>query len=228
MILQGDIGQFLDKLEAETKSCSKVNLKEWFAWLAFDMGGNLSFGESFHALKQPENRPFVNGFMKKNQAAMYIIAAAYIPWLRVPILSCVPKNIWKAHLQHRAYAREKVLRRLQEGDYAPKSDFITYLTQNNKDNDSLTEEELVSNMEIVLIAGSETTATALLAAVHELLQHRNRHALLKLKHEIRSTFRSEAEITADSTLKLPYLNAVIEESKPLPSSPLPSPFSNPR
>lgn len=213
-MIQGYIGYFLDLLVKETAKASKLNLKPWFEWLFFDIDGNLSFGESFHAMSQPENRPFVAAMVEKFKAVMYLIGSAYVPWLRLPILSLVPKKQWVAHVQHRAYAREKVMKRLAEGDNPQKPDFITYLSRNNVEGKNhVTEEELVGNMDIVLIAGSETTATSSLAAMHELLQTRNRYALAKLQREIRAAFRTEAEITPEATLKLPYLSAVIEESK---------------
>ena len=61
----------------------------------------------------------------------------------------------------------------------------------------------------ILIAGSETTATALAGITFELLKHPQEHK--QLVDEVRSSFNKESDITVASTLDLPYLNAVIEE-----------------
>lgn len=53
-----------------------------------------------------------------------------------------------------------------------------------------------------IIAGSETTATILSGATFLLLK--NPACLEKLKQEVRSTFKSEDEITFTSVDRLPY------------------------
>ena len=60
------------------------------------------------------------------------------------------------------------------------------------------------------IAGSETTATALTALVNLLLTHSTVYETLKA--EIRGAFSSANEIEGDSTSRLSYLSAVIEET----------------
>lgn len=61
----------------------------------------------------------------------------------------------------------------------------------------------------VLIAGAETTATALCGIVFFLCN--SPIAMQTLVSEVHSAFASEGDITFQSTSKLSYLNAVIEE-----------------
>ncbi|KAK1707539.1 cytochrome P450 ClCP1, partial [Colletotrichum acutatum] len=70
-------------------------------------------------------------------------------------------------------------------------------------------EELKSNSSVLIIAGSETTATALSAITYYLCT--NRQALEKLTHEVRTAFSSEAEIEMVSAQQLQYLQAVMNE-----------------
>ena len=63
---------------------------------------------------------------------------------------------------------------------------------------------------LIIIAGSETTATLLSGATYYLL--RNPDALAKLNREVRSAFSSDDEITFTAVSQLPYLHAVLEES----------------
>jgi cytochrome P450 len=60
-----------------------------------------------------------------------------------------------------------------------------------------------------VLAGSETTATALSAITYYLL--RTPKVMQKLKEEIRTSFQSYNAIHSKSTLDLPYLGAVIAE-----------------
>ena len=87
----------------------------------------------------------------------------------------------------------------------------------------MTREEIISNAGVLLVAGSETTATLLSGATYYLLS--NPVVLKKLQAEIRDAFQSEDEITPLSVRspgKLPYMEAVLTESlrmyPPLPAS----------
>lgn len=71
-------------------------------------------------------------------------------------------------------------------------------------------EHLASNASILVIAGSETTATALAGLTYFLCM--NPHALAKLTAEVRSTFKSESEIDIHSAGQLTYLKACIDET----------------
>lgn len=70
-------------------------------------------------------------------------------------------------------------------------------------------EKLSANAEILVLAGSETTATLLSGCTYLLLS--NPDKMEKLKHEVRSTFTSESEITASAVNNLPYLLGVLNE-----------------
>ena len=87
----------------------------------------------------------------------------------------------------------------------------------------MTREEIISNSGVLLVAGSETTATLLSGATYYLLS--NPVVLKKLQAEIRDAFRNEDDITPLSVRspgKLPYLEAVLTESlrmyPPIPAS----------
>lgn len=81
-------------------------------------------------------------------------------------------------------------------------------------------EELTSNAFVLIVAGSETTATLLSAATFFLAT--NPESLAKLNDEVRSTFQSEDQIDILSVQNLKYLSAVLDESMrlypPVPSA----------
>jgi cytochrome P450 len=69
--------------------------------------------------------------------------------------------------------------------------------------------QLLTNSSLLIVAGSETTATLLSGATYHLL--RNEEALQRLIKEVRSSFDSEEEITLTSVGKLSYMLACLNE-----------------
>jgi averantin hydroxylase len=73
----------------------------------------------------------------------------------------------------------------------------------------MTRDEMVSNASLLILAGSETTATLLSGATY-LLKHRA--AMAKLVTEIRTAFKSDDEIDLFTVSKLEDMLAVLDET----------------
>lgn len=87
---------------------------------------------------------------------------------------------------------------------------------------ALSFDELASNANVLILAGSETTATALTAATYYLTRHPE--ALMKLTAEVRSAFNTEDDIDLLSVQHLTYMLAVLDEAMRLfPPAPLGQP-----
>ena len=93
------------------------------------------------------------------------------------------------------------------------------ISEREKNNTSY--QELQSQANLLVIAGSETTATALSGMTYYLC--RNSRVCDKLSHEIRQAFSDYDQINGRSTESLPYLKAVIDEGlriyPPIPTGP---------
>lgn len=74
----------------------------------------------------------------------------------------------------------------------------------------MTEGELVANSRVLLIGGSETSATLLSGLVFHLLK--TPRVLQKLQEEVRQAFSSPSEMTFSAETKLSYMQACIEEA----------------
>lgn len=84
---------------------------------------------------------------------------------------------------------------------------------------NMSREEIYDNANLLIGAGSETTATALSAATYLLAM--NPKVLAKLVAEVRETFTSENQIDFVSVQKLNYMLAVLDETMRLhPPSPV--------
>ena len=97
-------------------------------------------------------------------------------------------------------------RRLQAG--VEQTDFLTRIIANQK-SEGISFDELQAQAEVLILAGSETTATALSGIIFYL--GRNPHVYKTLAEEIRTNHQSYEAISRRSTDALPYLKAVIEE-----------------
>ena len=71
-------------------------------------------------------------------------------------------------------------------------------------------DKLESNSMILIIAGSETTATLLSGVTYLLLT--NPQALATLTKEVRSAFQSEDDININSVSRLTYMLACLNEA----------------
>ena len=83
----------------------------------------------------------------------------------------------------------------------------------------MSQNEIISTFGLLLLAGSETTATLLSAVTYYLLT--NQQVMRKLVAEIRDTFKMEKDITMVSVNQLTYEIAVLEEAMRL-QPPVPS------
>jgi len=89
------------------------------------------------------------------------------------------------------------------------SSTVSYFLRANNEK-GMTSEEIQSSSQLLIVAGSETTATLLSGATFHLLK--KPPVLNTLVAEILNAFTSEDEITMASSQRLPYLHAVLEES----------------
>lgn len=110
-------------------------------------------------------------------------------------------------------ATDKISRRLEMGDLGPlRSDFITPVVGrlDESQQKGVTRKELITNGLAVVIAGCQLTTVALATSTYLLMWYPE--TLKQLMAEIRGSFESEADITIPSTMNLPYLAAVINET----------------
>ncbi|KAL5044872.1 hypothetical protein BDW71DRAFT_209001 [Aspergillus fruticulosus] len=188
-----------------------VNLVEWFNMTTFDIIGDLTFGEPFGCLQTGTLHPWVRGIFNGLKAITYVTAAQHIPLIgpyMQPLLGlAMTSDAFKARQAHFGYCHDKVTRRLNNASHRP--DFMEGILQ-RPPGKGMTFPELVGHSSVLVIAGSETTATLLSGAVYLLLA--NRDKMQRLVDEVRTAFDSQDDISIEAIGRLVYLQAVIEES----------------
>ncbi|KAM0544798.1 hypothetical protein ACHAPJ_011625 [Fusarium lateritium] len=184
-----------------------VNMSEIYNWLTFDIIGDLTFGKSFDAVSQWKPSLWVTLLLD------FISQLDHLPIInRLPIPTSIlvlfmPKDLKDGLESHNQHTQSLVSDRVELGNSRDREDFFAHILRKGKDNLDL--DHLREQAKILMLAGSETTATFLSGVTFYLLK--NPGTLAKLQAEMRSTFSSEDEITGDSTNNLAYLNAVVEE-----------------
>ena len=194
--------------QVEGKGGGKVDISDWFRWTSFDIAGDLSFGESFKCLQNQQLHSWasmITGFLEADiclgACNRFYAFQRFLPYL-------IPEKTRLMMRDHWAATVEKVSRRIKLGARRP--DFISPILKYNEEGKGLTQGEIQSNASLFIVAGSDSVATVLTGTTYYLLQ--NHEALRKLTDEVRSAFKTEKEINAQSVARLPYMLACLDET----------------
>ena len=210
-IVQSYVDLLVEKLRglAATKNNGRegvVDIVKWFNFTTFDIVGDLGFGEPFGCLHDSTYHPWVATIFSHFKSGVFRAATRFYPWLGKLVTICTPQSTMKAAVNNYRLAVEKIHRRLNLETERP--DFMSPVLKYN-DAKGMTISEIEGTFNIVIVAGSETTATVLSGITNYLTQ--NRSVLERLVSEVRSAFEDEKDITFATSRELPYLTAVIRE-----------------
>ncbi|MCJ1327900.1 hypothetical protein MMC10_004575 [Thelotrema lepadinum] len=196
----------------------KVDLTAWYNYTTFDVIGDLAFGEPFGALESGEYHFWIKNIFQSVKFFRFVRPVYRYPLLGVVfrILMTLAPSFGRERKQAVEFQESRANKRLAAK--TDRKDFMSYILRHN-DEKGMTRGEVTGNTGVLIIAGSETTATLLSGATYFLLK--NPRVLEKLKTEVRSHFQSIEEINIVSSGQLPYLHAVLEEAlrlyPPVPS-----------
>ena len=204
------IGRLREKAIAAKETgdpvAATVDICQWYNFTTFDIIGDLGFGEPFDCLRDGTYHPWVALIFNNFKASAFVAAVRFYPLLDSLLMKCLPKSVMQIQRDHYQLAVDKVHRRLNLE--TTRKDFMTEVIAHNDDK-GMSLSEIEATFNILIIAGSETTATVLTGTTNYLLQ--NPDILAILVAEVRGAFKDEKKITFAALKQLPYLNAVIEE-----------------
>jgi cytochrome P450 len=197
-------------------STGRVELCKWYNGFTFDVISDLCFGEPFGSLRDMKQHSWVGSILEGLKAVKFSYVLHYFPIVkRMGSLIVNPAQI-RQRAQLYEWIKEKTETRV--ATETQRADFITAIMQhqnsrfegdNSKEADAMRIGELVSNVGLFLVAGTETTATTL--SIGSFLLLANPDVLHRLSTETRSRYQTEADITVDSVAHFDYLNAFIHE-----------------
>ncbi|KAJ8116848.1 hypothetical protein OPT61_g1828 [Boeremia exigua] len=187
------------------------NAAHWAEWLVFDIMGDLVFGKAFGMLESPTNR-FATQLVG-NAAHRHLICGTHLTIHNWHLDKLFFRKIAGQRAQYMQYSKGQAMERTKLGLEADRKDFFYYLL-NAKDaetGEGFTMNELWGESNLLIIAGSDTTSTAM-SGTFFYLAH-NPKVLEKLCKEIRETFSDVEEIVTSPKLSsCSYLKACIDET----------------
>ena len=201
-LLQSYIALLIQQLRIRASSAESavIDMVQWLNVTTFDIIGDLSLGESFDCLEESRYHPLLSVLFV---SLRFFGLAGYAKTL-------LPKHLQQKRKNHINMANERIRRRRAKGASVDgqRNDFMTFILRHN-DEKGMSDPEIEATLRILVLAGSETTATALSGIIGNLLG--NPKAMKELTAEIRSSFRHTSEIWSERVSELPCLGAVIDE-----------------
>jgi cytochrome P450 len=187
-----------------------VNMAAWHNFVVFDILTRLSFGSALKCLEQGKFHPWLRVIYGAIKHSHYVQAAHRLKPYHKILEYCIPASVTNFYTTHLDFSHKQLLDRQDEdkdekaqGKIA-RTDFASFILK------GLTQEELEDNVNILVTAGGDTTATTMSSLTYYITH--NPEAYRKLTEEIRGAFKEEKDITVNSASSLPYLKAVIKET----------------
>ncbi|KAJ4413756.1 hypothetical protein N0V82_008345 [Gnomoniopsis sp. IMI 355080] len=236
-LVQGHVRNLMGKLAKENAASNgRVDLMTWLSYLAFDIMGDLMYGEPLGML---ESDQAARQWVRDTYATIKTVTLgmAMMGW-HSPLGPLLLKYIWggsaKRRAVHNRFSMDRVDKRLDRSDRGDDTgtDVWSMIMQNNgNEKQRITRGEMYSNAATFMIGGTETTTAATSALTYMLLRHPDKMAKLRAELDAAAAATKDLQtaMTFTNLRKLPYLNACIEESMRLyPPAPTPMPRMVPR
>ncbi|KAI8948613.1 isotrichodermin C-15 hydroxylase [Xylaria longipes] len=187
------------------------NMADWCNYLAMDILGDLSFGKAFHMLEQPDNRYALE--LVSLATTRHLICGTMRLVEKLSLDKVLFRKIAAGRAKYMAYSKAQLTERTKLGDDTDRRDFFYHLlkARDPETGQGFAMSELWGESNLLIIAGSDTTSTAMAATLFYLV--RNPSALEKASEEVRAKFGDVEEIAQGSQLNsCTYLRACIDEA----------------
>lgn len=209
-MLQEHMERLMAQLGAASaqQSTRGVDVRKWFTMSMFDINSDFGFGEDLGCVRRGAYHEWVQ-FVVEYFFAATLMHQCHKFWPLAPLLkSVIPTSVRKTQERHNEASLQRVRRRMELDLDRP--DFMHHFMRQAK-KEGLSTDIIEAQATVVILAGSETTAVGLTAAMYHILTHPETYQ--KLCDEIRGTFATPGDVTLPDALnKLPYLNAVVWET----------------
>jgi cytochrome P450 len=193
------------RIKADATSGTADVLK-WWTYLATDVSAHLMFGESFHMLESSERVPYIVALEKATICSAISWELPLVYWIGRRLPFAAMRNIFYANSFLLEQGRLAV-KNSKAQEFGTSNIFATAISEAEKGDGTLTDEDIQTEAGNLIIAGADTTGITLTYLTWCVLKQ---PILQKaLEEEVSNT---EILLTDTSLEKLPILNAVIEET----------------
>ena len=197
------VQKLVDTIEAHVGDAFDVT--KWFNYFSFDVMGELAFGKSFERLDAGEENSYMQVLHKRMD--LLGLLGFSVPWL-MQLVAKIPSS---PRQKFAVYSRELVeeRRNMKTG----RRDIFSWLLDAYEKEPVKTKQmidTLYGDCDLIVVAGSDTTASALLTIFYLLTKHPDQ--VEKLRAELGSLLEGWSDLGEKALKNLPHLNAVINES----------------
>ncbi|TBU27644.1 high nitrogen upregulated cytochrome P450 monooxygenase 2 [Dichomitus squalens] len=192
-------------LEERAKKGEEVDLGRWFNWFGYDFMSDMAFGGGSELLREGDKNNVWAVLEKGMALGMFL---AHLPWLGVYI-GHIPGAAWPLQ-SLLAHGEKAAAKRLARGSTT--SDLFHYLNNENlPEKPSPAPRQLYDDGVLAVVAGSDTTSSALTSVFNCLLTHPETYA--KLQEEVDRFYPTgEDAFSMKHHRDMHYLQAVIYEA----------------
>ena len=186
-----------------------MNMSKWFNFYTFDIMGDLSFGQSFDMLESEEK----HWILSVMNAGFRVVAFAFPGWF-MRALTTIPRKMRAAGPKNQFF-EERLKKRMSIQGKSENPDIIHFLIAEYENASAEQKLRLMKilplDSRLIIIAGSDTTATTLthlfyhLATKSEILQ-KLRHEMAQILHE------SDGQLNNQKLQHAKFLNGCIDET----------------
>ncbi|KIK57025.1 hypothetical protein GYMLUDRAFT_46640 [Collybiopsis luxurians FD-317 M1] len=199
-IVERQTEELLDVLAQESKDRKAVDLTRKFQHFTFDVMSDVSFGRRFGVTKSDDSAGYVKFILDFSESVNIL---AWVPWA-FHAAGIIP-HITKVKMQLLGFARDLASSRAQAG--ATQKDIWYHLMdEEDKETQKPLVPEVVADGILAIIAGTDTSASAMSSTIWFVLQ--NSEIYTTLQREIDEDFAQNPDVRGE----LPYLSACISEA----------------
>jgi len=196
----------VSNLREDAAAQHPIDIVRYFNFLTFDLIGDLAFASPFEALRERREHPWMQTFFRGVKIGTMVLQLLAIPGFSL-LLALFSRPLIQMEMVQFRHTQVEVTKRLEQGSDRP--DFMGAVLKNNEraeEGEKISREEIDATFNILVIAGSETTATLLSGCMY--LLQKNPAVLEKLKEEVRGAFKNDDEITVTRVRQ--YLLCVVD------------------
>jgi cytochrome P450 len=215
---------YIDLLMKRLSECAQsgnpADMARWYNLTTFDLIADLCFGKSLDGLETGRSNAWIEKIDKMLRIMPVLMLMTSFPLFMTLFNLVLGRTMQQSRKEHQDYAASLAMSRIQGKEQADRGDFMDFILRSRGEDHELTDEELVHNADLFMVAGSETTATVLLGVTYYLLQNPN--AYKRATEEVRTTFKHAGDINfKEVNARLPYMLACLNEAMRIfPSIPL--------
>ncbi|KAI3545056.1 hypothetical protein CSPX01_05262 [Colletotrichum filicis] len=209
-LVQKYVEQLMNRVSADIAASADgetvVDIATLYNFMTFDVMGDLTFGEGLGQLETGIESSWVPAVfvMYKLLNKRSVIKAYPLGGFLFDLFA--PKGMLQDSAKHMQHCSNLVAKRLEKGNDGRPDIFGHVLKQPGE---TMSRTLMNANANMLMVAGTETTATTLTTVTHLLL--RNPDKMKKLLREIRN-IPDRSSLNSQVVQRMPYLNAVIEEA----------------